>query len=163
MKSFIRRRINEDLAPDTLSNDIKALIEFSKVIDKPLNDLTSEDIYKFFDYLSLKAKGTVILYKIKIRNSLSFAGREDLSQLCTVKRAYKDRKLPKDLLTPEDVERLIDSAKNLRDKAHIAVLYESGARKGELEELQLKHISFDENGAVITLPIRVNLEHVVSE
>jgi integrase len=56
------------------------------------------------------------------------------------------------MLTPEDIELLIDSAKTLRNKAFIAVLYESGARKGELEDLQLKHIGFDENGAIVTLP-----------
>jgi integrase len=60
--------------------------------------------------------------------------------------------LPEDLLTQEDIEKLIDAAGNLRDKAFIALLYESGARKGEILGIQIKHIQFDERGTVATLP-----------
>lgn len=56
------------------------------------------------------------------------------------------------MLTPEDIEKLIDVAGNLRDKAFIAFLYESGARRGEVFSIQIKHIQFDEMGAVVTLP-----------
>lgn len=152
MCSFIRYRMNGGLAPDTISNDIKALIELSKINDKLLEELTSDNLYEIFSFLNSKAKGTVGLYKLKFRLFLKFIDREDMAQLCIVKQSQRDRKLPEDLLTPEDIELLINYAKNLRDKAYFAVLYESGARKGELEELQLKHIVFDENGAVITLP-----------
>lgn len=152
MCSFIRYRMNQGLAPHTISNDIKALTELSKINDKPLEELTSDNLYEIFSFFNSKAKGTVGLYKLKIRLFLKFIGREDLAQLCIVKQSQRDLKLPEDLLTEGDIELLINSAKNLRDKAYFAVLYESGARKGELEELQLKHIVFDEYGAVITLP-----------
>jgi integrase/recombinase XerD len=152
MMSYIRQRRNEDLAENTIRIDITALVEFSKVIDKPVKDLMRDDIFVFFDHLNRKSKSTCGLLKIKIRLFLNFVGREDLAQLCTVKKAHQDRKLPEDMLTPEDIELLINYAQNLRDKAYIAVLYESGAREGELEELLLKHVVFDENGAVITLP-----------
>jgi integrase/recombinase XerD len=152
MLSFLRYRMNEGLAPNTISNDIKALSELSKAIDKPIKDLTTDDIYEIFSLFNSKAKGTAELYKIKLRIFFKFIGRSDLVQLCVVKQSQSDRKLPEDLLTREDIELLIDSTRNLRDKAYFVVLYESGARKGELEELQLKHVVFDENGAVITLP-----------
>ncbi len=148
----MKYRMNEGLAPDTLSNDVKALIEFSRVINKPFKELTPYDIYEFFSCLSSKSKGTVGLYKLRIKAFFKFIGREDIAQLFVVKQSMRDRKLPDDLLTPEDIELLIKSTNNIRDKAYIAVLYESGARKGELEELQLKNVVFDENGAVITLP-----------
>jgi len=148
----MKYRMNEDLAPETLSNDIKALIELSRIINKPFKELTPDDIYAFLSCLSSKSKGTVGLYKLKIKAFFKFIGREDIAQLCVVKHSMRDRKLPDDLLTPEDIELLIKSTNNLRDKAYIAVLYESGARVCELEELQLKHVFFDDNGAVITLP-----------
>lgn len=40
----------------------------------------------------------------------------------------------------------------MRDKALISTFYESGARRGKLNSTQIKHIQFDENGAVLTLP-----------
>src|SRR5665647_2195124 len=66
MCSYMRHRMNGDLAPDTLLNDVKALIEFSKVINKPFKELTSDDIYELFSYLNSKSKGTAGLYKLKI-------------------------------------------------------------------------------------------------
>ena len=48
IRSYMKYRMNEGLAPDTLSNDVKALIEFSRVINKPFKELTPDDIYEFF-------------------------------------------------------------------------------------------------------------------
>ncbi len=58
-------------------------------------------------------------------------------------------RLPEELLTHEDVNKLVDSANNVRDKAFISILYDSGCRIGELLTLQNKHVKIDENGAVI--------------
>ncbi len=63
----------------------------------------------------------------------------------------KNRKLPEDLLTEEDIKRLIDSASHPRDKALISVLYETGCRIGELASIRIKNINFDKYGAQITL------------
>jgi integrase len=64
----------------------------------------------------------------------------------------KNGKLPEDLLTKEEVSRMIDCAQNPRDKAMIAVLYESGCRVGELCNLNIKDITFDEYGCVVLFP-----------
>lgn len=58
-------------------------------------------------------------------------------------------KMPEDLLTEEDVKKLLDAAKNPRDKAFIMSLYETGCRIGEILPIKLKHIQFDEYGAQI--------------
>lgn len=65
----------------------------------------------------------------------------------TIKKNKK--KMPEELLTREDVEKLVGAADNLRDKALVSVLYESGCRPGELLGMQYKHVSFDRYGAVI--------------
>jgi len=69
-------------------------------------------------------------------------------------------KLPEELLTREEVERLIASAQTLRDKAMIMVLYESGARIGEIVTLQRKHVSFDEYGAVLIVNGKTGMRRV---
>ncbi|MFB6105065.1 MAG: tyrosine-type recombinase/integrase, partial [Halobacteriaceae archaeon] len=53
---------------------------------------------------------------------------------------YDSGKLPQDLLTKEDVEAQIEAAYNYRDKAFIAVLWETGARIGELIDLTVGDI-----------------------
>ncbi len=64
---------------------------------------------------------------------------------------FKNKKLPEDLLTEDDIKRLIDSAPNPRDKALISVLYETGCRVGELASIKIKNITFDKYGAQITM------------
>ena len=56
-------------------------------------------------------------------------------------------KLPEELLTEAEVQALVEAALNPRDRAFIAVLYESGTRISEVALLRLKHIQFDTNGA----------------
>lgn len=50
---------------------------------------------------------------------------------------------PRDILTEEDVYKLIRAAPNTRDKALIHVLYETGARINELQRRLIKDISFE--------------------
>lgn len=66
-----------------------------------------------------------------------------------VKRS--DKKLPEQLLTEEDALALINSCLNPRDKCLVSVLFESGARIGEVGMLRIKDIVFDQNGAKIIL------------
>jgi integrase/recombinase XerD len=128
-----------------------------------IDTLSKKDIYFFLEelddytYLSpaKKTKGYAEASKQKhrllIKSFLSKLGRNDLSDLIEIKR-IANTKLPEDLLTKEEVDKLINSAKHPRDKAFIAVIYESGARVGEMLSCNLKNIKFDENGCVLTFP-----------
>jgi len=49
-------------------------------------------------------------------------------------------KLPEEMLTEEDVQELLKNAKNKRDKAMISMLWETGARIGELIDLTVGSI-----------------------
>ncbi|MDO8339080.1 MAG: site-specific integrase [Candidatus Burarchaeum sp.] len=61
----------------------------------------------------------------------------------------KAHKLPEELLTEEEVLRLVEAANNPRDKALILLLYETGCRIGELLSLKVKNVSFDQYGAIL--------------
>ena len=56
-----------------------------------------------------------------------------------------------DLLSPEDVEQMIRLSKNPRNRAFIALLYELGARVGELGCLRVGDISSDEYSFLVDL------------
>lgn len=58
-------------------------------------------------------------------------------------------KLPEELLTEEDIKKLIIAANNARDKAFLSMLYETGCRIGEILFIRIKHIQFDKYGAVV--------------
>ena len=68
-----------------------------------------------------------------------------------IKAPRNSKKLPSELLTPQDIKHLLGYCRTLREKALISVLYESGARIGELLDLKIKDVIFDEHGAILNL------------
>jgi len=66
-------------------------------------------------------------------------------------RSGANIKLPEELLTEEDILRLIRAAKTPRDRAFVAMLYETGCRISELLFVKVKHVRFDEYGACLVV------------
>lgn len=60
-------------------------------------------------------------------------------------------KLPKDLLTRDDIEALKDGTRNDRDRAFISMLYETGARIGELIDLTVGDIEDNRHGRKVVI------------
>jgi len=60
------------------------------------------------------------------------------------------RRLP-DILTLEEVIKLINSATNLRDKTIVSLLFDSGMRPGELTNLKIEDVIFDEDGLIVNI------------
>jgi len=69
---------------------------------------------------------------------------------CTVKRS--ERKLPENLLSVAEAEKLIRQCNHDRDRALIAMLYYGGLRIGELGSLRIKDIVFEEYGVRLHVP-----------
>jgi len=63
-------------------------------------------------------------------------------------RTIKHEINPRDLLTEEEVYQLIRAADNVRDKALIHVLYESGGRLSEIRNLNVGDIVFEMEGDI---------------
>lgn len=61
-------------------------------------------------------------------------------------------KLPEEMLTEAEINKLISSAQSPRDKAFVSTLYESGCRISELLFLRLRNIKFDQYGAFLLIP-----------
>lgn len=65
--------------------------------------------------------------------------------------AKKNKLLPEDILTEDEVLRMIDAANNIRDKAIIGLLYDSGIRAGELLSMRKKDVNLNTELAHITV------------
>jgi len=61
------------------------------------------------------------------------------------------RTMPKELLTFDDIKNLTNATNNLRDRTFILLLYETGARIGEILGLKVKDVEFDQYGAKVGL------------
>ncbi len=73
----------------------------------------------------------------------------ELVDWISIKMSKRNHKLPSDLLTKDDIKRLVDAANNIRDKALIMTLYEGGLRIGELLNMKIKDVEFNGYGAKI--------------
>jgi len=73
---------------------------------------------------------------------------EHLFQNITIKRPR--RHLPVDqLITREDISKLVEACDMPRDRALIMLMWDSGARINELMSLNIGHVQFDRYGAVV--------------
>jgi len=132
------------------ANHLKVL---SEKMGKSFLDADKDDITAFLSGLeqSKYAPHTKRDYRIVLKRLFCFLGKEDLVK--NVKQTLKGnkKKLPDELLTKGEVERMIKASKHPRNRAIVALLYEGGLRIGELASLKIKNVQFDELGAVVTV------------
>ena len=69
----------------------------------------------------------------------------------TPESTHENRKR-KNLLTANEVETLIEACQNSRDRAMIAIVYESGCRRGELLSCRIQDVEFTSFGVNLTFP-----------
>ncbi|MFA6064891.1 MAG: tyrosine-type recombinase/integrase [archaeon] len=141
---------NEGLTKPRILSLLDQTARFLMWLGKPWEEATVDDV-----------KGVVN----KIRGNPDFAEHTKSDYLDKVKRfdkwfngglEYTDKtkwvnttmkskyyKLPNQLLSPEEAQRLIDATKNTRDRAILHLLWESGARIGEVANLKVGDLDFD--------------------
>jgi len=104
--------------------------------------------------ISGKSDWTKHDYKIAIRKFYKWYYDEDnpeITKWIKTNIKKKRRKSPEDILTKDEILALIDNATNKRDKALIALLWDIGARVGEIGTLKIKDLIFDDIGLTIDL------------
>jgi integrase/recombinase XerD len=98
-------------------------------------------------------------YKLALRKYLAFADHKELACLIRLPKVHK-YKLPEELLTMDDIQEMLESARSIHDRAYLYSLWESGARIGELLSLQRKHVTFDSQGAILICDGKTGMRRV---
>lgn len=122
-----------------LLSHLKKILEF---VDYDLRKATKSQIEDIVAWVNQReiSDETKRQYKIILKVLFKWLnGGEYPEQVKWLKTSSKSKndKLPEDLLTEDDVKRMIDAADNPRDKALIALLWETGARIGEIYDLKV--------------------------
>lgn len=158
----------EGLSPGRRLAILQSLIYASKHIKKNFEACTKEDIKQYVEHLEQDdlSPWTVYQRKIMIRKFFRWLalGDEYLDKekpmpetvrwmRCTMSRKAKQecRVQPSAILTIEEVKRLIDCCESPRDKAFVSLLYEMGARIGEIGGLKIKDVHRSRYGFEIDL------------
>ena len=111
--------------------------------DTRFEDMGKDDVKELVTWIHGRdlADETVDTYKKAIRSFWRWLndGKDahDIDAIAWIELTNSNGsgKLPKDLLTQENIDAQVEAAKNPRDKALISMLYETGARIGELIDL----------------------------
>ena len=69
-------------------------------------------------------------------------------------------RLPEELLSEQEVNRMINAAINIRDRAIISVLFESGCRCGELLNLRIKDCEINSEGGHLLLSGKTGMRKI---
>jgi integrase/recombinase XerD len=163
--SFVNYLAADDLTKDRQSKYIYTCVRLSqRMNNRVFSTLMKKDIENIVAEINNSdfSEWTKRDYRIILKRLMKFIREREGSVFrkgeyplevawlsSTMKKARK--KLPKELLTIDDIKELADCTLNLRDKAFILFLYESGARIGEVLNIKLSDIVFDEYGARVTL------------
>ncbi len=91
---------------------------------------------------------TVNEFRKGLRKFFKWLKGEDWDGLKPLRGERKDNRKP-DILTEEEIMRMIEAVRDPRDKALIALGYEAGLRIGELANLRWKDVIWTEHGAKI--------------
>lgn len=98
-------------------------------------------------------------YKLALRKYLVFCDHKELASQIKLSKVNTG-KLPEELITPEHIEELLETARSTQDRVFIFCLWESGARIGELLSLRRKHVQFDHLGAILIVDGKTGMRRV---
>ena len=125
-----------------------------KKISDPVRKITTERIRQYLsEYQQINNCGKVTIDNIRrnISSFFSWLEEEDYILKSPMRRIHKikTRTVVKNIISDEAIERLRDGSENLRDLAMIDLLYSTGIRVGELVNLIIDDVDFEERECVV--------------
>jgi integrase/recombinase XerD len=166
--SFYDDCVSSRLSVNRILFYIYKLFRIIHLLGKDLSDATEEDIKEIVRRVELNedyTEWTKSNYRVTLKKFYKWleGGKDYPEKVRWIKTGIKkDRTKVINVLSEDDMKRLIDCVDNVRDKAFISVLYESGCRIGEILNVKFGDVKFDDYGAVMlvngkTGPRRVRL------
>lgn len=154
IKDFVHNCYIEGLSDHRALKYITLLKSIALLMNTDFDIASKKDIERLLITVNKKtlSEATRHDYKVTLKKFYKwlYKGNEpELTKWFTTNIKNKDKKLPEDMLTEEEIMKMINTAPNTRDKAIIGLLWDIGARIGEVGTLKIKHVKFDEYGAVI--------------
>ncbi len=115
--------------------------KFLKHANKDAKEVTEDDAKAYLsEIFDTKSKNTIMLAAA----SLKFFFKEILGKdFSNVKMPKKDSRLP-EVLTKEEVKKLIDSADNEKSRLMMSLMYSTGLRVSEVVNLKIEDVNFSD-------------------
>ncbi|KXB08102.1 hypothetical protein AKJ58_00945 [candidate division MSBL1 archaeon SCGC-AAA385D11] len=156
IESDLLIELKADGLKNTSLKNYKIAVESLKMLDKDPRKMDKGDLVKWSAELNDRySESTAKSYRTYVKRYFKWLKKGDLNgnnyPECVewIKTGGKKRRLPKEILSREEIARMAEAAERQRDEALVWVGYESGCRPGELLGLKVRDVEFDEYGGQI--------------
>lgn len=152
--AFYNERLPTGLSKPRQYKYLYTLERIARELKKDFDKAAKKDIINLMGYFE---KGNLSEwskhdYKVIIKIFFRWLRKSDEypPEVRWIKSSFRNNHLlPEEILTEEEVKKMVENAETLRDKALILVLYDSGCRIGEIMTLRIRNVQFDNYGAVL--------------
>lgn len=154
LEMFIAAKRIEGCSERTLEYYKGTILNMLREISVPIRQITTEDLRTYLTGYQEKnncSKITIDNIRRNLSSFFSWLEDEDHILKSPIRRIHKVRigMKVKDTLTDENIELLRDNCLEKRDLAIIDLLYSTGIRVGELVNLNIADINFEERECVV--------------
>lgn len=170
LQEFKRYLFLSGLSKFRVSKYVYLALRLRGMLKKPLKRATKSDIMRVVEEIERSdyKPWTKHSYKLVLRKLYKWLYTGDINgndypelvKWIPLSMRNNNHRLPEEILTQDEVRRIAEAAKNLRDRAFVSALYESGCRIGEFLGLRNRHVQFDEYGAILIVEGKTGMRRV---
>lgn len=148
---------SDGLSTARVEKYVRHLVTLGRWTSTPLDQVAEDNVKQMLSRIqgSDYAEWTKHDLRLALRKFLLWmraTGRTKLDAPWIKIGTVRKRKLPNDLPTLEEVNRMVRATRSPRNRAFIMLLYETGARIGELARLQMRDVTAHPHSVEIHLP-----------
>lgn len=163
---FYRQLVAEGLGIARQIKYLSTMRRIASLLNKSFEEATKDDIINFVARIEQQdySEWTKRDYKIILKKFYKWLrsceeGYPEEVRWIKARNSIPNTLQKKDLLTIDDIERIANSTRNLRDKAFIWVYFESMRRLGEILTLKIGDVEFDDLGARLLVNGKMGRDH----
>ena len=154
IESFISSKQIEGCSDRTIKYYKEIIDKFNDSFDKSIKKITTEDIRSYLsNYKEMSTCGSTTIDNIRRVLSSFFSWLEDEDYIIKspIRRIHriKTPTTVKEVLTDENLEKLRDECENIRDLSLIELLISTGMRVGELVNLNISNLNFEDRSCIV--------------
>ena len=147
LQLFCSTKVIEGCSEKTISSYNYNILKMLSFLDKNIEEITSDDLRFYLANYKMQRKvsnATLDNMRRYFLTFFSWAADEHITSSNPAKnlKKIKQEKVIKEPLTEQEIEILRLNCRNERDRALIEILYSTGMRVGELEQLNKDQIDF---------------------
>lgn len=152
--SFISSKQVEGCSERTIKYYKEIIEKFVNSFDKSIKQISPNEIRNYLsNYKDNSSCGSTTIDNIRrvLSSFFSWLEDEDYIVKSPVRRIHKIKTaiVVKEVLTDENLERLRDECENIRDLSLIELLISTGMRVGELVNLDINSINFEDRSCIV--------------